>query len=86
MCIGIEKNILEKINTGISLLKINSYIDCIIKKIKKMYSLDFVGFKLEFDKLSELISYCKNSFYDPFEYVTKDGKNIGIRIGELYER
>jgi hypothetical protein len=27
MCIGIERNTLEKINTGISLLKINSYID-----------------------------------------------------------
>jgi hypothetical protein len=26
---GIERNILEKINTGIKLLKINSYIDCI---------------------------------------------------------
>lgn len=34
MCTGIEKNILEKINIGIRVLKINSYIDCIIKKDK----------------------------------------------------
>jgi hypothetical protein len=49
-----------------------------------MYSLDFVGFKLEFNTLKELIVYCQKTFYNPYEYVTKDGKNIGIRIGELF--
>jgi hypothetical protein len=51
-----------------------------------MYSLDFVGFKLEFNMLKELVVYCQKTFHDPYEYVTKDGKNIGIKIGELYIR
>jgi hypothetical protein len=85
MCIGIERNTLEKINTGISLLKINSYIDCIIKK-ENMYSLDFVGFKLEFNSLNELVKYCQMTFVDPYEYVTKDGKSIGVKVKEFYTK
>jgi hypothetical protein len=41
MCIGIERNTLEKINTGILLHKIDSYIDCIIKKDKDMKLKEF---------------------------------------------
>jgi hypothetical protein len=54
------------------------------KKIKDMYSLDFVGFKLEFSSLEELAKYCQTTFYDPEEIVTKDGKSIGRKIKEFY--
>ena len=49
-----------------------------------MYSLDFVGFKLEFSSLKELVEYCQTTFYDPEEIVTKDGKSIGRKIKEFY--
>ena len=49
-----------------------------------MYSLDFVGFKLEFSSLEELAKYCQLSCYDPEEIVTKDGKSIGRKIKEFF--
>ena len=58
----------------------------IIKKEKKMYSLDFVGFKLEFNSLEELVKYCQMTFVDPYEYVTKDGKSIGVKVKEFYTK
>ena len=32
-----------------------------------MYSLDFVGFELEFSSLKELAEYCQTTFYDQEE-------------------
>jgi ribosomal protein S3AE len=49
-----------------------------------MYSLDFVGFKLEFNSLEELVRYCQMTFYDREEIVTKDGKSIGVKVKEFY--
>ena len=49
-----------------------------------MYSLDFVGFKLEFNSLEELVKYCQMTFVDPYEKVTKNGKSIGIKVKEFY--
>jgi hypothetical protein len=51
-----------------------------------MYSLDFVGFKLEFNSLEELAKYCQSTFYDPEEIVTKDGKSIGVKVKEFYTK
>ena len=49
-----------------------------------MYSLDFVGFKLEFNSLEELVNYCQTTFYDPEEIVTKNGKSIGVKVKEFF--
>jgi ribosomal protein S3AE len=51
-----------------------------------MYSLDFVGFKLEFNSLEELVRYCQTTFYNREEIITKDGKSIGIKVKEFYTK
>jgi hypothetical protein len=54
--------------------------------MKNVYSLDFVGFKLEFNSLNELVKYCQMTFVDPYEKVTKNGKSIGIKVKEFYTK
>ena len=49
-----------------------------------MYSLNFVGFKLEFNSVKELAKYCQLTCYDPEEIVTKDGKSIGVKIKTFF--
>lgn len=49
-----------------------------------MYSLDFIGFKLEFNSVEELAEYCQLTCYNPEEIVTKNGKSIGVKIKTFF--
>jgi hypothetical protein len=68
MCTGIERSIHVKINTGITILKIDSYIDCIIKKDKDMKNVISKVEKL-IENTEFEIDYSECDVKDGFVYV-----------------